>query len=307
MLTGDFLRRIGLDVTIKQYAPVSFRPSEVPVTVKIHGSLGTTDGARSCSVVSLAPLRLAVTDQTDATSITALTFEGDTGVRLGELRLSMAGRCGPRSEYALCSVEGRHNNCVNSAELAANYLRYAWSAWRRRSADRYRSIGPNLWSLLVFYIRPRPVVVVSVADSDGQPHLFPMDLLGHAPDGAFLMALRSTNVSVASIRDSRRLAMCEVPASFASTAYDLAGEHKVRRRGNTLPFDVMPSPTWGLPLPARGVGLREAEVVYVEEVGSHHLFTTRIVHDVDSDQPRLHHVCGFAERLVKGSQRVPDS
>jgi hypothetical protein len=298
MLT-HLLGRLGLDVAIRQYAAVSFRPSDVPVAVKIHGSFGVIDGAQRCSVVSLAPLRLAVTGLTDAAFVHALTFENARGARFGDLRLARAGRCGPRGEYVLCSVEGHHNYCVNRIELATNYLRYASSAWLSGSPDRFRLFGANLWSLLVFYIRPRPVVIVSVSDRDGQPHLFPMDLVGHAPGGTFLMALRSTNLSVASMGNSRRVAMCEVPASFASTAYDLAAAHKVRRRAAALPFEVTSSPTWRLPLPAAGVRIREVEILHVEQVGSHHLFTTRVIHDVDSGQPRLHHVCGFAEGLVK--------
>jgi len=305
MLSIDLRKKIGLDPPFRQYVPVSLRPGEIPIRASIHGSFGTMDGAWNCSVASLDPVLLVLTEQTDATSVEGLTFAGEAGRFLGELRLAIAGRCGPRREYLICAVTGRRNACVSWNKLVVNYLRYAVSAWRRPSTDRSRTVGPRLSSLLAFYIRPRPVVIVSLADVPGDRHQFPMDLVGQAPGGVLLMALRSTNVSVKTMTASSRLAICDVPLSFAPTAYELAAGHKVRRPRERPSFDVTSSPTWGLPLPACGVRIRELEVAHVEQVGSHHLFTTRVVYDADSGQPRLHHVCGFAERFAKAAPQAP--
>lgn len=74
-----------------------------------------------------------------------------------------------------------------------------------------------------------------------------------------------------------------------------------RAAGEAVPFEVADSPTWRLPIPAQAVRVREVEVTHVEPVGSHHLFTTRIVHDSDSGAPRMRHISGFYERaLVRG-------
>jgi flavin reductase (DIM6/NTAB) family NADH-FMN oxidoreductase RutF len=306
-LIGPLLRRFGIDPAIKRYVAIGLRPAEVDVTVLLERRGGIQDVSACCSVASLRPLRLSVASPADPGEQPAdLWFEGNDRRRLGHLELQPAGRTGPGRDYKLYRVVRSQDLCVGRAELWTNYLRFEVERLKRISPkDPFPLGGLSLWSTLIFYTRPRPVVIVSVGEP-GAANLFPMDLLGLSEDGAFLMALRSTSPNVAVMRRTKRIAMVEVPLAFKDQAYALASGHaRLRDPGEAFSFEVADSPTWRLPIPAQAVGVREVEVTHVEEVGSHNLFTTRIVHDSGSDAPRLHHVSGFYERGLR--ERCPQS
>jgi hypothetical protein len=300
-LIGPLLRHLGIDPAIKRYVAIGLRPAEVDVTVSLERRGSVQDVSACCSLVSLRPLRLSVASPADPGEQPAdLWFEGNDRRRLGHLEIQPAGRTGPSGDYKLYRVVRGQDFCVGRAELWTNYLRFEVERLRRISPkDPFPLGGLSLWSTLIFYARPRPVVIVSVGEA-GAANLFPMDLLGVSEDGAFLMALRSTSPNVAVMRGTKRIAMAEVPLAFKERAYALASGHsRLRGPGEALPFDVVDSPTWCLPLPAQAVRIREVEVTHVDEVGSHNLFTTRIVHDSGSDARRLHHVSGFYERGLR--------
>jgi flavin reductase (DIM6/NTAB) family NADH-FMN oxidoreductase RutF len=315
-LAGPLLRRLGIDPGIKRYVAVGVRPDEIEVTVTLERRGERRDVSDSCSMVSLRPFRLAIASPADPGEQPAdLWFEGSDRRQLGHLRIEPIGRTGPDRGYPLYRTVGSRDACVGRAELWANYLRFEVERRKRISAkDPFPLSGLSLWSILIFYIRPRPVVIVSVGAA-GRANLFPMDILGLSEDGAFLMALRSTSPNVAIMRETKRIAMGEVPLEFRDLAYTLASGHsRLRDPNEAFPFEVMDSPNWRLPIPTQAVRVREVEVKHVDEVGSHHLFTTRIVHDVGSDAARLHHVSGFYERArrkqgrplsVSSSQMVP--
>lgn len=299
-LIGPLLRRFGIDAGIKRYVPIALRPAEVDVTVSLERRGSVRDVSACCSVVSYRPLRFSVASTADPGNEPAdLWFEGSGGRRLGHLQIQPAGRAGPNGDYKLYRTVGSRDFCVGRAELWANYLRFEVERLKRKSPnDPFLLARLPLWSTLIFYTRPRPVVIVSVGDASAE-NVFPMDLLGVSDDGAFLMALRSTSPNVAIMRRTKRIAMAEVPLALKDRAYALAAGHtRLRAPGDPFPFEMMDSPTWRLPIPAQAVRVREVEVTYAEEVGFHHLFTTRIVHDSDSDAPRLHHVSGFYARAL---------
>jgi flavin reductase (DIM6/NTAB) family NADH-FMN oxidoreductase RutF len=305
-MIGPLLRSLGLETAIRQYVTVGLRPNELDVRVTLERRGCVSEISSFCSVASLRPLRLLIASSSDAGEGPArLSFKENGNVFLGSLKIRPAGRCGPRASYRLYSVVSHQNACVKTIELGVNYLRYEIERLKRvRDNDQFRTAGLTLWSLLTFYTRPRPVVIVSIAD-DGPANLFPMDLLGAAEDGAFLMALRSTSPNVQMMRRTRRIAMCEVPLEFKEDVYALASGHKrLRRIGEGLPFDVVHSPAWRLPLPMVAIRLREVEVTDVVEVGSHHLFTTRVVSDAQSPNACLHHVTGFYERALRKRGRA---
>jgi flavin reductase (DIM6/NTAB) family NADH-FMN oxidoreductase RutF len=306
-LIGPLLRRIGIDPAIKRYVAIGLRPVEVDVTVSLERHGNVQDVSACCSVASLRPLRLSIASPADPGERPAdLWFEGNDGRRLGHLEIQPAGRAGPGGDYQLYRVVRSQDLCVRRAELWTNYLRFEVERLRRISRkDPFPLGGLSLWATLIFYTRPRPVVIVSVGEA-GAANFFPMDLLGLSEDGAFLMALRSSSPNVPVMCRTKRIAMAEIPLAFKERAYALASGHsRLRGPGEALPFDVVDSPIWCLPVPAQAVRVREVEVTHVDEVGSHHLFTTRIVHDSGSDAPRLHHVSGFYERGQRGRERPP--
>jgi flavin reductase (DIM6/NTAB) family NADH-FMN oxidoreductase RutF len=147
--------------------------------------------------------------------------------------------------------------------------------------------------LMVFYICPRPVVLVSVA-GEHHSNLFPMDLIGPVSEDRFCLALRSTSPSISAIRGTGRVAISDMPASLTPAIYRLGGHHK--KSGidwSELPFGTSKSSLFSLPHPANALRVRELEILAFREVGSHTLFVTRTASDIrHANGPQLFHVSG---------------
>jgi len=149
--------------------------------------------------------------------------------------------------------------------------------------------------LMIAYLCPRPVVLVSV-DAPGHRNIFPMDLIGPLDrSGFFSLALRSTNVSVPTMREVRRVALSGIPATMKAVVYKLAAHHKQPLADwSELPFPVRPSREFGIPAVAAALHIRELAIVHSQEVGSHTLFLGRLVSDDKlAEGTQLHHTAGF--------------
>jgi len=160
--------------------------------------------------------------------------------------------------------------------------------------------------LMIAYLCPRPVVLVSV-DAPGHRNIFPMDLIGPLDrSGLFSLALRSTNVSVPTMREVRRVALSGIPATMKAVVYKLAAHHKQPLADwNELPFPVRPSREFGIPAVAAALHIRELAIVHSQEVGSHTLFLGRIVSDENlAAGTQLHHTAGF-HQAWRRRQGVP--
>jgi flavin reductase (DIM6/NTAB) family NADH-FMN oxidoreductase RutF len=143
----------------------------------------------------------------------------------------------------------------------------------------------------VFYICPRPVVLVSV-EHEGLGNMFPMDLIGPTDSPWYTMALRSTSPAVKLMQESRRMALASIPASYKDVAYELGKHHKLKRIDwSTLPFTTIRSPLFGLPVVEAALRIREVRVREFHEVGSHVLFVTSIDRETirEQSEPQLFH------------------
>jgi flavin reductase (DIM6/NTAB) family NADH-FMN oxidoreductase RutF len=298
-LIGAALRATGLDPDVPRWLAVGLRPGELDVSVTLRNAQTAIDVSERCSVASLRPLQFALgVADGEFGGESVLEFREAQGLVLGEIGLRSARRIGPDGAWELCDTISHRNFTVPSALLKFTYARFEFLRLRdslRNRNDPFSSFGGlPLRASLVFYNRPRPVVLVSVSHA-GRSNLFPMDLVGPVPGGRFLMALRSTSPAVLAMSGSRRIAMAEIPPSYKEHAYALAANHK--RGGETFlrpPFEAQPSTVWKLLLPSEALRVREVEVEAVEVVGSHHLFTTRIVdEEAVFDGPRLHHIPGL--------------
>jgi flavin reductase (DIM6/NTAB) family NADH-FMN oxidoreductase RutF len=137
----------------------------------------------------------------------------------------------------------------------------------------------------VFYICPRPVVLVTV-EHQGTGNMFPMDLIGPTGSPWFSIALRLTSPAVDLMRQSRRLALASVPISYKDIAYKLGEHHrKVRIDWDSLPFRVQRSSQFGLPVAQAALRVREVRIEECHPVGSHMLFLTAPVSDTRRDPP----------------------
>jgi flavin reductase (DIM6/NTAB) family NADH-FMN oxidoreductase RutF len=283
------------------WTPIALTGVEALVEVRCE-----TDTERDVThdqvIVSLAPLLIAIGDTRHAKP--RLRFlDRTTGFELGclDLRVASELHAGGRA-HGIYEVTGGWHHCL------ATPLRQ----WNRLLQMRGGMSGHGplmtrraIEQMSIFYLSPRPVVLVSVDDGVGS-NLFPMDLIGTI-GGAFSLALRSTSPSVATLRNSHRAALGDVAPEDRDLAYSLGRHHRETRIDwATQPFATVRSALFGLPLPASAVRIRECEIENSIVIGSHTVFACRIVHEEQrSDGPQLHHTSGIHQHYRERTRRSP--
>ena len=184
----------------------------------------------------------------------------------------------PDHRFCLFEVGASENLCVPAVSLHLYYMEERRRAEKRRRKNPYNFLmtPADLRASYVFYICPRPVVLVSV-EHEGSGNLFPMDLIGPTDSPWFSMALRSTSPAVRLMQESRRMALASIPFSYQGIAYELGKHHKLADIDwAALPFKTARSPLFDLRVPDAALRVREVSVKEFHEVGSHVLFLTRV-------------------------------
>jgi flavin reductase (DIM6/NTAB) family NADH-FMN oxidoreductase RutF len=208
--------------------------------------------------------------------------ERESNRQLGSIELRLT-RTIPLPEHRFCLFEA--GACRNRCVTASNLLLYYFRQWRRiRSNQRknpynFQMTSGGLRASYVFYICPRPVVLVTVVHGNAG-NMFPMDLIGPTDSPWYSMALRKTSPAVRLMVESRRMALSSAPFTYKDIAYDLGKHHKLASIDwAELPFPTESSPLFRLPVPSAALKIREVEVREVHDVGSHMLFITSIVRE----------------------------
>jgi flavin reductase (DIM6/NTAB) family NADH-FMN oxidoreductase RutF len=176
---------------------------------------------------------------------------------------------------------GCTNYCVPRARLWARYAQYGYQRWRSRThpGSNVPMVGREVHCVFVFYICPRPVVLVSVVDGN-LTNIFPMDLIGPVGTRHFSLALHSTSTAVPLLERSRRIALSSVPIEQTSVAYQLGRNHnKASVEADEIPFATTKSAAFGLPVPCFSLRVREMQIESIQRVGSHRVFLARTVED----------------------------
>jgi flavin reductase (DIM6/NTAB) family NADH-FMN oxidoreductase RutF len=130
---------------------------------------------------------------------------------------------------------------------------------------------------MVFFICPRPVVLVSVAHGE-KGNIFPMNLMGPLGNGYFAFALNSARQAAPLVERAGKLALSSLPIDQFAVARQLGKNH--RREfvdWNQLSFETKKSTALALPVPRFALRIREMEVEAVRRLGSHTLFVARIL------------------------------
>ena len=288
-----------------RHRPVALRADEQrPVRARLTSGRGTVDVTPRLFPVSLIPFVVGLHSPGDleigAGASVELRMEDEaTGTPLGGLRLR-AERvlAAPGGEVLLLRPTHARVRCVPALDRRWRHL-LAWRQARMnaRNPAAFAMSFPDLRALNVFYMMPRPVFLVTAAHGDAG-NLFPMDLVGPAEPGSFLLALRRTSASVETMRASGRIVVSGMPAALKEAVYALGNQHRAGSIDWTrLPVAVERSPAFGLPVPADALRVRELEVRAVIEVGSHAFFDTRVAADTHrGDAPQLCHVSDMYAR-----------
>ncbi|WP_447731470.1 flavin reductase [Rhodanobacter soli] len=291
---------------LPQWSVVAVAPPQQAVTATLCWDGDSADVTADHTVASLNPLVIATS--VDAGPHPVLKYlDRATGKLLGVLRLTRTASIETENtSLTLYHVAAGEHRCLG-------WPRRPWNAWlqnrlmRKNRASNHLNMEPAVAQrLMIAYLCPRPVILVSV-DAPGHRNIFPMDLIGPLErSGLFSLALRSTNVSVPTMRDVRRVALSGIPATMKTAVYKLAEHHRQPLPDwNELPFPIRPSREFGIPAVAAALHIRELAIVHSQEIGSHTLFLGRIVSDDElAAGTQLHHTAGF-HQAWRRRQGVP--
>lgn len=264
----------GLDELIdvsRDHVPVSLRPLCIGLCLDPDISEATLRAAR---------LELVLADWDEPHEIRgriALAYQQTIGTRL-----------------RVFEATGSKNYCLSVSHMLAREARDSYYRRRKKQNPYNFVMTPDaLRALNVYYMRPRPVSLVTVMDG-GESDLFPMDLIGGLSSGGFTMALRSTSPAIRLMEHSRRIAVSAIPASFKQAAYALGSHHTTLCVDwNHLPFSVISSQEFALPVPRDALLVRELEIQAVHRVHSHTFFVTSIMRETRcGDGDAFCHIAG---------------
>ncbi|WP_266182577.1 flavin reductase [Dyella humicola] len=280
---------------LPQWSTVAVDPPQQVVTATLRWDGKSAIVTADHTVASLNPLVIATS--LDAGPRPVLEYsDSATGRLLGVLRLArLAPVTTEQASIVLYHVAAGEHRCLG-------WPRRPWNAWlqnrvmRKNLASSHLNTTPTaVQQLMIAYLCPRPVVLVSVG-APGHPNIFPMDLIGPLErSGLFSLALRSTNVSVADMRDLRRVVLSNIPAPMKAIVYKLAEHHKhALQDWSALPFPVRPSQAFGIPAVAAALRIQELAIVHSQEIGLHTFFLCRVVsNEALAQGAQLHHTGGF--------------
>jgi flavin reductase (DIM6/NTAB) family NADH-FMN oxidoreductase RutF len=290
-----------------RHRPVALRPDEQrPVRTVLAAGGESREATPHLVPVSLDPLVLGLVSPGEPGSaiaagdrVTVRMEDAASGAVVGELRLRAERLLAtPAGGILLLRPTGARVRCVPAAYRQWRHL----LAWRQarvnaRVPHAFAMTFPDLKALNVFYMMPRPVVLVSAVHGD-RSNIFPMDLVAPVGDEGFLLALRRTSPSVELMRASGRIVVSGAPAVLKESVYALGTHHRAKSIDwAALPFAAEPSPAFGIPVPAEALRVRELEVRQATEVGSHVFFVTRVAADSPrSDAAQLCHVSDMYAR-----------
>ncbi len=298
---------------IPEYVLVGQSEPQTQIRVRLHGLGEPLDVTRNCVIVSLRPLLFAIGFEVDDPATTLertplwLTLDEThaPGRTMGRIDLRfLLSLSMPDCQIALFETTGQANYCLPPLALGQYYLRDEWHRRRHPTAYNFQMSRPHRYCHYIFYICPRPVVLVTVTH-EGNDNIFPMDVMGPIRPGYYLMALRSTSPSVRLMRGSRRMALSSMPVEAGPVVYELGKHHKKERiEWADLPIATRPSAQYGLRVPEQALAVREVEVQLSHTIGSHALFITTIAHSQDCNEAsRMHHISGLYQSYLKRQER----
>jgi flavin reductase (DIM6/NTAB) family NADH-FMN oxidoreductase RutF len=295
-------QRLRKLVNLPRYGAVGLHDPQQRIQVWLQGVGEPIDVTQNNVVAALRPFTIGVMlnrsfpENLNGPVRLCMQERRESGRLLGVIHLRFV-RSIPLPEHRFCLFEttGCENFCVGRLNLRLYnfYERVRAELRQRRNPHNFRMTPTDLRCSHVFYICPRPVVLVTV-EHEGASNMFPMDLIGPTDSPWYSMALRSTSPAVQLMQQSRRMALAGVPLPYKAAAYEMGKHHRQTSIDwADIPFRTVPSPLFGLPVPEAALRIREVRVQEFHEVGSHILFITTIERETPgNDGLQLFHSFG---------------
>lgn len=196
---------------LPQWPPVALRDPQNAVEVRLSTFREEFDVTHAAVVAALRPLTLAM--GLDARMMSAVEDRSRPKLHFVDLD--------SRREVGMLQLQHIRNWTTSGAAIGLfevqhgtqRCLRWPYRPWNRWLQNRRMrgNTDPNNFFMppeavqqqMIFYICPRPVVLVSV-DDGSHSNLFPMDLIGPVSSQRFTLALRSTSPSIATMKSAPR-------------------------------------------------------------------------------------------------------
>jgi hypothetical protein len=276
---------------------------QTEITVWLHGAGEPIDVTHRHSMVCAAPLTICVgfgagelpnEDDLSRMRLKLCRRDGEKQI-LGEVRLKPKSTISKdKANFILFEPRNSKNFCLSRARLCIHYLLHAYRQRRRDNTNGIRMTFLERRATMVMFIRPHPVVLVSVGGKD-DGNIFPMNLFGDLGGGYFGFALRTERVAGGLVENAGRIALSSIPLSQGSIAYQLAHNHTKRSIDwSQLPFSTKFSSAFDIPVPDFALRIRELEIEEVYAIGSHRFFLARTNRDeVLSEAPAFSAIHGF--------------
>lgn len=159
--------------------------------------------------------------------------------------------------------------------ILMNHLVYA----AKRKLRYHPKEGKRLHDLFVYYIKPRPVFLLSVQDA-GRFDMFPVDLTGHIFENYYTLAIKSANPAIHLIKKAGGFCLSAVPLDKAELIYK---HHEQRKKGkitiDNLAFPVANSRVLKVPIPDFAITVREFQMEYSVEKGQYTLLVIKCINE----------------------------
>lgn len=296
-------RRIG---ALPQWSAIALRPPQQAVEIRMRGTRGEVDVTRTAVVAALQPLTLGIgLDEAARAALGAYSspvlrfVDVESQREVGMLQLLRTRESSTRAApISLFEVGAAAQHCLGWPHRPWNRYLQNRAIRKHRRPGNFALSPLAVQQLMIFYICPRQVVLVSVEAGEHR-NLFPMDLIGPVAPDRFTLALRNTSLSVPAMKLSRRVALSDVAAADCGLAYRLGVHHRDPLPDwQSLPCPVTRSQGFSLPFPQSALRVRELEILDYETIGSHTFFVGRIAAEqplTEADQ--LHQTSGFYQHF----------
>lgn len=297
---------------LPQWPPIALQAPQQVVRVGLMANHEIFDVTGRAVVASLRPFTLAV--GLDAPSLAAIDADPTPQLHFEDLESQRTVGVLHLQQVRNWMTSGATLGLFEVRDGTQRCLHWPYRNWNRWLQNRRMraNTDPNNFFMppaavqqqMIFYICPRPVVLVSVDDGT-HSNLFPMDLIGPTSADHFTLALRSTSPSIAAMKSARCVALSDVPAREFATAYKLGVHHKnVKVNWGELPFRIERSRVFSLPCPAIALRVRELTILDFDTIGSHTFFLCRVVSDLATGEgTQFFHTSGiyqyFRTRLAR--------
>jgi flavin reductase (DIM6/NTAB) family NADH-FMN oxidoreductase RutF len=274
-------------VDFPQQCPVGLRDPQADVAVWLHGMGTACNVTRNHLMACGAPFTIGIglddgwKQFNNRNAPLTLKFcERHPNQRLlGEIALQWASVLPVgNQQLALFHVKDYRNYCLPKARLWAHYLRYARQRSRLPKPD-VAIAAREIHAMIVFYICPRPVALVSVVHGT-IGNIFPMNLMGSIGNEHFCFALNSATPVTDLVERVGGIAVTSIPMEQRSLAIQFGKHHREKSIDlGQLPFATKRSTALGLPVPEFALRVREMKIESARMLGSHTMFVARVVQD----------------------------